>query len=107
MNVSLLHLTLYRRKRVRYEDVVENPLPSMKELYDFMNIPFTEEVQDRIGVHFDWEESRNQQLETYFSTFRNMSKFDPEHWRSQLDPGRVSHIDKACGHVLRTLRYSE
>ncbi|CAG0888029.1 unnamed protein product [Darwinula stevensoni] len=99
-------LSRQRRRRVRYEDVVENPLAAMEELYDFMNIPYTKEVEDRIEAHFDRGESGNQILQNkYFSTYRNMSAFDPEHWRSQLEPERIAHIEEMCGHVLQDLGY--
>ena len=100
------NLFVYRRRRVRYEDVVENPLPSMKELYDFMNIPFMEEVQDRIEAHFGRRESGNQILyNKYFSTYRNLSEFNPRHWRSQLEQERISRIEEKCRPVLEVLGY--
>ncbi|CAG0888030.1 unnamed protein product [Darwinula stevensoni] len=101
-------LPRHRWRRVRYEDAVRDPFSAMEELYDFMNIPYTEEVQGRIGAHFGrgLEEARSNYVKYYYSTYRNASEIDPERWRGQLDAGRISSIEEMCGRVLDVLGYS-
>ena len=46
MNQRLTMKSFGRYILVRYEDLVDNPMPTLSRLYKHLKLPFTQEVED-------------------------------------------------------------
>ena len=94
-----------RRSRVRYEDLVRDPLETMRKLYDVLGIPFTLEAEGDILGHFGLGIEKKDSKVAPITTYRNLSNFDPNHWRISLKPSRISQIEDSCQYVMNVLDY--
>ena len=82
--VAKVNFLLLRYVRVRYEDLVSKKHTEdiIKELHDFMGIPYNLESQkSTLGGLVHGESDASQ--EGYYGLFRDKS-FDPNHWTKEL-----------------------
>ena len=87
----LLNFILFSYVRVRYEDLVseEHTEEILKELYDFMGIPFSLQSQNgKFGSLLQGETSRvidpNEAKRGYYGLSRD-NDFNPNHWTKELN----------------------
>ena len=97
------HMPEGRYMRVRYEDIVENPVQEFRKICEFTGVRFDEELERKIEEKVN---GNNADPETakYYSTVRPKG-FRHDSWKLKLDKDVVESIQCDCEDVLRKLGY--
>ncbi|XP_014786036.1 carbohydrate sulfotransferase 4 [Octopus bimaculoides] len=84
-----------------YENLSENPIAVAKDMYHFLHIPFTENVQEWIRQNML---GKNVDKRTYSVKARN-AKFHSLEWRLKMSYDFVKNADETCLDVYKLLGY--
>ncbi|XP_023682824.1 carbohydrate sulfotransferase 6 [Paramormyrops kingsleyae] len=92
-----------RYKMVRYEDMVRDPLAEVEDLYKFVDLEMTPQLQDWIYkvTHGKGKGSRN---EAFKITSRNAEDVS-QAWRTTLPHSMVQRIQQVCKGAMSLLGY--
>ena len=92
---------------VRYEDFASNPLASAKEIFNFLRWEFEESHVLQERPEGEQQEPRSD-LVPYYSTFRDLWSFDPNHWKQDLsrDDIRVIQDMVQCKNAMTMFKYN-
>ena len=92
-------------RRVRYEDLVADPMHVMESLYAWLGIPVSSDMQHKVYLHFHAEEAWKGRVNDtkLYSTFRtsNYSRLD------SLPSSVADQLQEHCTDVFRLANYSE
>ena len=86
---------------VRYEDLVDNTLKELEEIYSWMGVAFTPSVE-KFAFEMTHDAKSNEQ--GYFSLSRG-SAFSHDSWKKELTKEDVEAVEVACKEVMSDLRY--
>lgn len=89
-------------KLIRFEDLAQNPLPVMNELYKFAGIEMLDTIKE--WLH-ETTTSQNGRRSAY-STSRDSRKV-VSNWRTKMSSATVTIVEKYCGSVMRQLNYTD
>lgn len=84
---------------VKYEDIVSDPEPVIRNICAFAGIEFTNEMLE-IGVF-------NSSFGDKFQTDKNFNTENIDRWRTELDPKIVSVLEKNCGRLMQYFGYEK
>lgn len=84
-----------------YENLALNPIAVTKDIYHFLHIPFTENVQEWISKNML---GKNLDNRPYAVTARN-STLHSQEWRLKIAYDSVKDVDESCLHVYKLLGY--
>ena len=89
---------------VNYDLWMEDTWGTIVQIYQFLQVPLTMDVVDRIQAHFSDEVARK----SYLSTFQG-SDHDKDQWRTQLSQDEQRYIENKCGILIEneTENYEE
>jgi len=89
-------------KLIRFEDLAQNPLLAVNELYKFTGIEMLDTIKKWLN------ESTNSRTGhgNAYSTSRNSQQV-VSNWRTKMSPATVKTVEKYCGSVMRQLNYTE
>jgi hypothetical protein len=116
---------VFRVFTIKYEDMVANMKETFAEIFKFVDLPMRNEVFEAIDNHTATDMySPSGQIEVVnlmekiaqpkltkprasFSTFRNLTNFDPNHWQTELDPKVLDGVRKSadCHTLFDKMRY--
>jgi hypothetical protein len=94
---------------VRYETFAANPVAVTRELFHFLGWEFHEHSSDLQQESVEEERrQRNDMLVPYYSTFRDLKSFDPNHWRHELsaDDVRIVESMAPCKEAMQVFNYT-
>lgn len=95
---------------MQYEVLASNPVLSIKAVYNFLNWPMTAEVQKEIPSFILPRSNRTDKKDDgqyYYSTKRDYTSFDPNHWRKELSSKEVKSLEvtPSCRDLLKEFGY--
>ena len=101
--------TFFSYHRVRYEDLVESPFETAKQIYKFTGQPWTKDVENFIKTHTEssthmmtWRKTpQNPNLRTHkdYKSYKQT-------WKTQLNAKQIRRIQKNCRNVMKKLHYN-
>lgn len=96
----------YRYRLVRYEDLAGSPQRYVRDLYAFLDLPYTAQVASTVVELTIWSSYLAPQdtLEHPFSTQKNATATAMA-WRNRLPFEKVQEIQQECEEVLRAYGY--
>jgi len=89
--------------RVKYEDLVDNPVDKFQEIFEFVGLEFSEDVQTKIRNLYRGEE-KDPKASEYYSTLRTRN-FRHDAWKGKMDSQTVEEIECDCKTVMEKLGY--
>ena len=89
-------------KLIRFEDLAQNPLPVVNELYKFAGVEVLDTIKEWLN---ETTKSQNGHRGAY-RTSRDSKKV-VSNWRSKMSSATVKTVEKYCGTVMRQLNYTE
>lgn len=92
-----------RYKMVRYEDVVRNPLESINDMFEFVDLKMTNDLQNWI-YRVTHGKGTGTRKEAFEITSRNANDVS-QAWRSTLPYGKVKRIQEMCKGAMSLLGY--
>lgn len=92
-----------RYKMVRYEDMVRDPLKEINEMYRFVGLEMTEQLQDWI-YRVTHGKGKGTLKEAFQITSRNAAVVS-QAWRSTLAHNKVKRIQEVCKGAMSMLGY--
>lgn len=97
-------LTSNNFAEVNYDLWMEETWGTIVQIYQYLQIPLTMDIVDRIQAHFSDEVVRK----SYLSTFQG-SDHDKDQWRTQLSQDQQRYIEEKCGILIEneTENYEE
>ncbi|XP_063051154.1 carbohydrate sulfotransferase 4-like [Engraulis encrasicolus] len=90
-----------RYKMVRYEDIANDPLGQVEDIYRFVGLNMTKELHS--WVHLSTHR-RSSSRGAFGSDSRDM-KYVAQVWRSSLPHGEVQRVQEACREAMALLGY--
>ena len=90
--------------RVRYEDLVSKTNIKLRQIYSFLGLPYSRQVERAVSVHTGvppGPKNRNK-----FSTFRSKS-FNPNTWKKDLTVNKIQEIEKDCEEFMKLTGYQK
>ncbi|GAB1607966.1 carbohydrate sulfotransferase 1-like [Argonauta hians] len=94
----------HRMMTVFYEDLGEYPIAISKEMFSFLEIPFTVTIRKWIKANMLGTTNRNGNP---FSVLHRNSHLHVNSWRSKLSYGMVSVIDESCQNLYEISGYNK
>ncbi|XP_005796435.1 carbohydrate sulfotransferase 6-like [Xiphophorus maculatus] len=92
-----------RYKLVRYEDVTRHPLQEISDIYDFVGLKMTKEMEDWIVTMTHGKGKGN--LNNAFEVIPRNAAQVSQAWRSTLPFNKVKRIQEVCKEAMSMLRY--
>ncbi|MED6265811.1 hypothetical protein CHARACLAT_029232 [Characodon lateralis] len=92
-----------RYKLVRYEDVTRNPLQEISDIYDFVNLEMTDEMEAWIYNMTHGKGKGN--VEDAFQIISRNAVQVSQAWRTMLPHNKVKRIQEVCKEAMRMLNY--
>ncbi|XP_047206383.1 carbohydrate sulfotransferase 6-like [Girardinichthys multiradiatus] len=92
-----------RYKLVRYEDVTRNPLQEISDIYDFVNLEMTNEMEAWIKNMTHGKGKGN--VENTFQIISRNAVQVSLAWRTLLPHNKVKRIQEVCKEAMRMLNY--
>ncbi|XP_030623430.1 carbohydrate sulfotransferase 1-like [Chanos chanos] len=87
---------------LRYEDLTQEPLQKLQEIYEFVGLSMDQKVMD--WIEQNTKESEETTSNSQYSTKRNSSA-TAENWRKELSYAAVEHLQNICQKTLNILGY--
>ena len=92
--------------RIRYEDLVADPVEHLNRIFAFLGESrLSESEEDRVAAHSNSDLEVKGQRKYFFSTFRS-GDFDPYAWKHELDEDVWMRINEDCQRVIASLKYA-
>jgi hypothetical protein len=88
-----------RKVLVRYEELMEDTLGTMKRVYSALEIPVDERKLARVVEKHSWENIPEQEK----GEGKFYRKATPGSWREDLDPEQVEEVERITGRLLKEL----
>ena len=86
--------------------MVENPVREIAAIYSFIGFPFGARERKLVRKHNNVVAGNVKvKKPRYYNTYRG-NKFDPHHWKSEIDSEQLKTIEDNCIGVMRKLNYS-
>lgn len=92
-----------RYKMVRYEDVARNPQKEIKDIYDFVGLEMTKELEEWI-YSVTHGKGKGTKKEAFKITSRNAADVS-QAWRSLLPHNKVKRVQEVCKAAMSLLGY--
>lgn len=89
---------------LRYEDLCENLVSKMKDIFDFIGIKFTNSYKDYLLSILNQPDSETKDRLSPYSTSKNITEAFQK-WRDRVDIKLVQGVEAACGKVMDTFGY--
>ena len=89
-----------RYVRIRYEDLVSGTTHVIKNIYSFIGIPFTANVEKEILRLKNGAKDSNQMFGVQRSADWNIN-----HWRQKTPLKLIQHIENSCEDFIKQMNY--
>ncbi|XP_066537639.1 carbohydrate sulfotransferase 2a [Hoplias malabaricus] len=86
---------------VRYEDLVENPIKSMRSVYSFVNLTSSHDLE---GFALNMTSGNKSTYEPFMVSSRNATKA-ANAWRTVLSYQQIQQVEEYCGQAMSLLGY--
>ena len=94
--------------RVRYEDLASNTSSVLRQLYQQLGVPYSEQVERVAFGHTHAENNTvkvKKKKNAYYSTVR-MSNYNINSWQKRLGMKAIRNIEGRCQALMDTMGYS-
>ncbi|XP_007558544.1 carbohydrate sulfotransferase 6-like [Poecilia formosa] len=92
-----------RYKMIRYEDVARNPLKEINDIYDFVGLEMTSQMEEWI-YKVTHGKGKGSKKEAFQITSRNANEVS-QAWRTVLQHSKVKRIQELCKGAMSLLGY--
>jgi len=91
--------------RVRYEDLVDNPVETFGKICEFSGIDFNDDVRRKIDLSSSGEKNDPKSSE-YYSTVRSKN-FKHDSWKKKMNKETIAQIECDCKDLMDKLKYNK
>ena len=87
---------------VKYEDLALNTETILRQLYQFVEVPYSPLVQRYM---LSLKNGSRTSEKSFFGVIRS-SNFDFDHWKKEMKKGKIMKIERLCKDFMMKMNYS-